>query len=325
MKKLTHTFFILFFALQTMANSVHPEFPDYEIIKKEVDANLKVGQTKVNFRINGIQLYEGNQLVWSADRMIDTVYLDETRTIIKVLKFGHYNLKFYHSAIYREIIIPRITLESGYSYLIDLNFKLEKRENVMLKKPVIYLYPTVPSIVDVRVKPRGKFTFTYPVYDDGWKVLANPDGTLFIDQQSYNYLFWESEQELMLEDYSFLTGFVVEGSNSIAFLEEKLSLMGLNSKEKADFITFWGPQLIKNKRNFIHFYTNEECNRFAELTITPQPKSIFRLYMVFSPFQSNADYNLNKQELPIYNRDGFTVFEWGGSEMTEIFLLNQVE
>lgn len=41
------------------------------------------------------------------------------------------------------------------------------------------------------------------------------------------------------------------------FLEGKLSLAGLNSKEQADFITCWGPRLATKEINFLRFKFNE--------------------------------------------------------------------
>jgi hypothetical protein len=308
------------------AEHLSPDFPSYEIVSSKKDAKLPSDKAIFTFQINGIS--NGNaltQIVYSVNDEIDTVYLNNNLQIEVKVKPGKYAFEFYHSSYYKEIFIPKTAIAGSYRTLINLNFKVSKQENITVKKPVIYLYPTKPTLVKVKVKPRGKFTFTYPLYDDGWKVMANADGGLTVNDQFYNYLFWESEQEMLLADISFLDGFIVEGANSLAFLEEKLSAMGLNSKEKADFITFWGPQLIQNKRNFIHFYTNEECNRFAELAISPQPKSIFRLYMVYAPFETHKEYNLMDQQLPVFNREGFTVLEWGGYEVPEIHLLKQVD
>jgi len=325
MRSLFFIYFIILSSVGFTAETVSPDFPSYEIISKVEDSSLKVGRTKVIFQFSGFDYLASTLIVWSANKMIDTVLLGDKNEITEVLISGKYNFKFYHNSQYKEIIIPKLEFESGYCYTISIHFKLANRDNIHVKKPIIYLYPEVSTLIEVKVKPKGKLIFTYPLYEDGWQVTANPDGTLVVNEQAYNYLFWESEQEYLLIDYSFIDGFLVEGANSLTFLEDKLSAIGLNSKEKADFITFWGPQLIQNKRNFIHFYTNEECNRFAELTITPQPKSIFRLYMVFSPFKSDGEYEISNQELPIYNRDGFTVLEWGGSELSEINLLNKVE
>ena len=46
------------------------------------------------------------------------------------------------------------------------------------RKPVIYLYPEETTEVTVKLDFKGKLTSTYPAYENGWKVTAQPDGTL---------------------------------------------------------------------------------------------------------------------------------------------------
>ena len=60
-------------------------------------------------------------------------------------------------------------------------------------KPVIYLYPTTTTNIDVSLAPQGGFTKTEPAYGNGWHVTAQPDGTLtnLADGLTYPYLFWE--------------------------------------------------------------------------------------------------------------------------------------
>ena len=57
-------------------------------------------------------------------------------------------------------------------------------------KPVIYLYPEEETQVTVKLDYAGELTCTYPAYDDGWTVTAQPDGTLTdAAGQTYSYLF----------------------------------------------------------------------------------------------------------------------------------------
>ena len=44
-------------------------------------------------------------------------------------------------------------------------------------KPVIYLYPEQETTVSVSLDYAGTLTATYPAYEDGWRVTAEPDGT----------------------------------------------------------------------------------------------------------------------------------------------------
>ena len=47
-----------------------------------------------------------------------------------------------------------------------------------VKKPVIYFYPQETTEVDIKLTLDGEFIATYPKYNDGWKIVAEPDGTL---------------------------------------------------------------------------------------------------------------------------------------------------
>ena len=47
-------------------------------------------------------------------------------------------------------------------------------------KPVIYLYPEQETTVSVSLDYAGTLTATYPAYEDGWRVTAEPDGTLYV-------------------------------------------------------------------------------------------------------------------------------------------------
>ena len=48
------------------------------------------------------------------------------------------------------------------------------------RKPIIYLYPETRTEVNVKLDINGRLVTTYPAYDTekGWKVTADPDGTL---------------------------------------------------------------------------------------------------------------------------------------------------
>ena len=61
-------------------------------------------------------------------------------------------------------------------------------------KPVIYLYPEQETTVSVSLDYAGTLIATYPAYENGWTVTAEPDGTLYDENgDEYSYLFWEGE------------------------------------------------------------------------------------------------------------------------------------
>ncbi len=185
-------------------------------------------------------------------------------------------------------------------------------------KPVIYLYPKVSSDVTVRLSFDGQIVATYPSYDEtlkGWKVRAEPDGTLHDsrDGKEYSYLFWEGAATTPF-DMNTREGFVVEGKNSRGFLQEKLSQMGLTPKEYNEFIVYWYPKLAANKWNYVYFAGKDYSDR-ARLEITPKPDSILRVFMEFKAIESPDEMKISEQKLKKFVRKGFTVVEWGGTEI----------
>jgi len=183
-------------------------------------------------------------------------------------------------------------------------------------KPIIYIYPTVETEVAVKLDFDGKLTHTYPYYnaEKGWKVKASPDGTLIDSETGKEYyaLFWEGDGNASARPE---TGFVIKGSETAAFLEEKLKLLGLNRREANEFIVYWLPKMENNAYNFIHF-AQESYTESAVLDISPTPETLIRVFMLFKPLNSVKKVNI--QELESVKRKGFTVVEWGGSEIETI-------
>ena len=96
-------------------------------------------------------------------------------------------------------------------------------------KPVIYLYSEQETTVSVSLDYAGTLTATYPAYENGWTVTAEPDGTLYDENgNEYSYLFWEGENNT---DYDFSKGFCVAGADTADFLHEKLAEIGLTPRE----------------------------------------------------------------------------------------------
>ncbi len=179
------------------------------------------------------------------------------------------------------------------------------------EKPVIYLYPEEEIDVTVKLDLQGELTHTYPAYKDGWKVTAKPDGT-FTDESGREYycLFWEGVKDI---EYDMSKGFVVAGSDTATFLEEKLAILGLTEKETNEFIIYWLPQMENNAYNLISFQSDVYTDS-AKLTITPEPDSVLRVFMAWQPLEEKIE--IEEQELKGIERTGFTVVEWGGAGIT---------
>lgn len=179
-------------------------------------------------------------------------------------------------------------------------------------KPIIYLYPKKEMDVTVQLNFDGKLTHTYPAYNDGWIVHAKPSGQLF-DKDSVEYyaLYWEG---LNNHEFKMNDGFIVPGNESAKFLNDVLKKLGLNRREANEFIVYWLPKLESSPFNFIHF-SFDDYEGMAKLKIEPKPDEIIRVMMVYQPL--NNKISIKEQILPnkIFSRNGFTVVEWGGSEI----------
>ena len=288
--------------------------PNYTIVSDQVDSLLNDTEAVFQFRLNFPATSESQRLIYSINAKVDTLVLMPEGSLTLPVQPGTYAFQFYIGDEYYEIITGNIEIKPQHRLEILLNFR-SAREMYMVKKPVIYIYPDVEMDIDVQVKPAGKMLFTYPQTRDQWKVHAQPSGDLTVDEQAYNYLFWESEQKDVDVDWNF--GFAVEATQVVEFLERSLSDFGMTSKEQADFITYWAPQMLKHPACAVHFIVNEDCNRFAELQITPAPEHIYRLYMIWKAIGNINDYNyFCTQKIQPINRLGYTVLEWGGVELT---------
>ena len=179
-------------------------------------------------------------------------------------------------------------------------------------KPVIYLYPEEETEVSVKLDYAGSLTCTYPAYQDGWQVTAAPDGTLTDAKgQTYNYLYWEGITETQ---WDFSRGFCVKGEDTAAFLEEALEKLGLNRREANEFIVYWLPLMEENPYNIIAFQTDVYENG-ARLEVSPAPDTVIRVFMAWQA--SDVAVEIPEQELTAPKREGFTLIEWGGTEVKD--------
>ena len=178
-------------------------------------------------------------------------------------------------------------------------------------KPVIYLYPETTTEVSVKLEYEGELICTYPEYKEGWHVVAQPDGTLtdIATQKEYSYLFWEGLSEIK---YDMSKGFVVKGSDTAEFLQNILAETGLTPKEYNEFIVYWLPKMQENPYNLITFQTDVYTEN-ALLEISPEPDSILRVFMAYEALEKPI--TVEEPIIEPFTRNGFTVVEWGGTEI----------
>ena len=179
-------------------------------------------------------------------------------------------------------------------------------------KPIIYLYPEETTELTVKLGYKENITTSYPKYENGWNVIANPNGRLIdknTNRELYS-LYWEGKNSV---EFSTDDGFVVKGVDTSKFLEEKLAILGLNETEAEEFIIYWLPILEENEYNYIRFASLEEINKNMPLYISKTPDSLIRVLMIFKKLDNYIE--VKEEELTTPTREGFTVVEWGGTAL----------
>ncbi len=196
---------------------------------------------------------------------------------------------------------------------------------LMEDKPVIYLYGDkagTKAHVELELKD-AEMTVTWPkaaesgdVYS--WDVTAYEDGKLLDEEgNEYSYLFWEAKA---YGETSFDRGFCVAGSDTAEFLKSSLAELGLTSRESNEFITYWLPRMQGNAYNLISFSgmdAADEYNEAHKLSVTDEEgrpaDSVLRVFMTWKA--ADAPVDMEPQEFSGFERNGFTVVEWGGTEI----------
>lgn len=182
-------------------------------------------------------------------------------------------------------------------------------------KPVIYLYPEKEIEVSVKVSPQGGFSITEPEHgEDGWRVIAKPNGELteIKTGNPYPYLFWEGQGGIYEHPKK---GWGIKKEEADKFIEEKLSEFGFNQNEIKDFLEFWSPLLQKGDKPylFISFWGNKYMDYLAPIEINPKPDSVLRILMDYK--ETDILYTGESPKIKKFERKGFTVTEWGGTLM----------
>ena len=156
--------------------------------------------------------------------------------------------------------------------------KIQQDSNVVIAyKPVIYLYPEKETKVKVELKYQGRLTVTYPDYN------TKINGWEVTAQKDGTL---KNESDKLEYQYLFWEGAPTTPYN-------------FNMNESY---------------NIIHF-AKEAYTQSAPLIITPKPDNIIRVFMAYQPNKHFVKTTAPKIVTP--KRTGFTVVEWGGTELNE--------
>ena len=292
--------------------------PMYHIINDTLNKDVPAGKCLVYGTITFENQPINSGKVSTIDHQFDGV--SDTAGVFSFLMNTDKTKLYAFQIGFREVVTDDHVFNSGHA--VHIKFYLQvQHEMIMQEKPVIYMYSPNPLSANVTLDLKGELTFTYPKYENGWNVEVSSSGKLkdLNSGKIYPYLFWEGETENLKFTSSFdaFDGYQINTDSTISFLESKLWELGLNEREQTDFITYWAPRIVQEQYATIQFLIDEDYGKeIGELAVNPKPDCIRRVYMLFSSSGSPAnEFNSTLKKIESFQRKGFTVIEWGGSEI----------
>ena len=292
----------------------------HEIIKSFPQDDLEAGKAKIYGHVySNYAMTEplGGALVSSLDQEFKTI--TDSIGYYEFLIDANDTSMFVFKSEFSEHVIWNIEFKEQHVYEINF-YIIEDYSNIIMDKPVIYLYSKKDLDVNIKFDAKGEVTFTYPLYDgaDGWNVNVSKNG-MKCDNKTYPYLFWESVVHKMEYDNNHrdIYGFFVKTDTAVRFLENSLTKLGLNETEQTDFITYWMPRMQKDDYAFVQFIIDDRYQqRVSKMEVEPAPDRMRRVFMLFTSFDKEMENGLYvEQELPGFKRKGFTLVEWGGAQV----------
>ncbi|ELP89073.1 hypothetical protein EIN_165430 [Entamoeba invadens IP1] len=184
-------------------------------------------------------------------------------------------------------------------------------------KPVILLYDEngTKGELDVSLKFEGmEVTEVYPKTEItentlNWTGRYLGRGTepcvLTIKDNDFEYLFWESLFDVKLE------GFDVK-VNDLSDVDKLMEKLGLNVKERNDFVVYWMKEMKKFQKMFVRIVDRKQYEKLVPLNVKGFD-NVMRIFVGFGECQEGNEY-LSVQEVESVKRpQGKYVIEWGAT------------
>lgn len=241
-------------------------------------------------------------------------------TSIQYLKFKN-KLGDKEFSLLEDIYFENYKFKSQHKIEIAVYLPLKSKQyNLIIDKPVIYAYSDKPIDFSIHLKEKGELTFTYPQLQNEhlWKVKTGENGNLISENDvTFPYLFWEAKQDFSSEiGYHSNSNEIIYTKDLVTYFELELSKLGLNFKEQADFITYWCPKFIDAKNVQVQIFIDDNCSIIGDLVISPKPDHLRRIFVLFEANPIDLkNFIPKKLNVQTFERTGFTVIEWGGSEI----------
>lgn len=288
---------------------------EVQILSDEFDSKVPAGKCKVTGEV-----YFQGKLVKDAE-----VCSYKGKECVLTDKKGEFSIIIDTSEInvYASIIGAKTSYLGNYSFKsqhhLKLRFYIEEKYSTV-RKPVIYMYSDKEVELGLSLNTEVELSFTYPAYNEGWKVSLSPEKGLSVESKEYPYLFWEGKDYGNLK-YTVtngqIVGEVIHTDTVINYLEKQLKAYGLNQSESTDFITFWGPILSKEKYALVQFLVDEDYDQIASIQTSMAINNERRVFLMYQSFSMEPSIEVTKTQPAVKSieRNGVTLIEWGGAEV----------
>lgn len=314
--------FLLFIPLLGFSKGKE-SLPSVWVIKDSVSKSIHKDSLRLVFNV----MDQSNQLMLDQHPAVIQVKIDgkmkkftikdKKRTFRLNLSKGKHNLSFFINANFEEIHFNQ-ELIGGHYYEIGLNFEgsANSGRQIMVEKPVIYLYSEAEQPFSLKIKTDADLQFTYPNYENGWEGTVSENGTIRMNGSNYPYLFWDASLSVERLKLNWQDADRIQGTQVIDYLTSQLDHLGMNEKEKTDFITYWGPRMQQMKYVQVLWIQNDVINPIASLDITPAFTQN-RVYIIFQEVNDLIDETLplKIKILKPIERTKNHLLEWGGIEV----------
>ncbi|NOR44151.1 MAG: PKD domain-containing protein [Candidatus Delongbacteria bacterium] len=187
-------------------------------------------------------------------------------------------------------------------FLVDTLFVLWAAAD----KPNIYIYPSedIDLSVELNFPQEGFVTKSIPqITNNIWNISVTPDGLI---NNEYEFLFYESMQP---DVWQLENGWCISKDSLETFFTENMNEHNFNTREINDFIEYWIPLLKEKKYYKIYPQYNTEIDEVIQINFSLEPNNVNRLF--YRILGSDEFVNIPEEDITPFNRDGFTVVEWG--------------
>lgn len=241
----------------------------------------------------------------------DTINLSCDKFCEAIIDSGKHQFYFHKNAT--SDVQLSSNFQGGHAYEITVYFQ---GIHIMVEKPVIYVHSSRDRDMKLKVNSPSKITFSYPIMqNNGWLFEVDSEGNIKIGEENYPYLFWDGQLNLEKIDLDKSNSVYVSQSELLGYMEEVCDQFGFSGTEKADFITYWYPQMKLYHTVKLKFLFNSDARQVSTIE-NSEKLPVYQLYMFWEPYEAKHSFELHKIPVPKIQEDNDYILEWGGAKIS---------